>query len=185
MINLFNEGYDNLYGTDLSDTAQIELTRRQIQFQCGDIEDVLSSYQDGEFKTVIMSMMLEHLKDPLYVLKEIDRILQPGGEFLLSTITRDCLDWKIYNKNAAFFDLPRHMVFFTKKQLVNILKKYFTEVELECQVAPIDYWRGMRGSGYKKGILFSCLAYTLPGSFWMDKLAKRKQTSRVSLRCRK
>lgn len=79
LIELWNMGYDNLYGTDISNTAQYELACRQIDFQCGDIEEVLGNYQNAEFKTVVMSMMLEHLKNPVYVLEEIDRILQPGG----------------------------------------------------------------------------------------------------------
>jgi len=185
LIDLHNAGYDNLYGTDLSNIAQDKLSIRHIDFRCGDIEDILRSYQDETFETIIMSMVLEHLKSPCYALQEIRRILKPGGIFLLSTVTKDCLDWHIFKKNAAFFDLPRHMVFFDKKQLTMCLKQYFSDVELECQVAPIDYWRGMRGSRYRRGFIISCLAYTLPGSYMVDWFAKKGKTSRVSLMCRK
>lgn len=185
LIDLYNAGYDNLCGTDLSDVARDMLTIRHIDFKCGDIEDILKSYQNEEFETIIMSMVLEHLKRPGYVLREIYRILKPGGSFLVSTVTRDCLEWHIFKGNAALFDLPRHMVFFDKRQLIKFLKQYFTDIELECQVAPIDYWRGMRGTKYRRGLIISFLAYTLPGSYMIEWLARKKKTSRVSLRCKK
>lgn len=185
LIDLYNAGYDNLSGTDLSNVAQGRLRSRHIDFRCGDVEDVLAGYQDGEFETVIMSMVIEHLKRPHYVLREINRILKKEGEFLVSTVTRDCMEWHIFKKDAAFFDLPRHMNFFTKKQLVDLLSPFFTEIEMECQVAPIDFWRGMRGAKYRKGFIAACMAYTIPGSYLMEWLAKKRKSSRVSVKCKK
>ncbi len=42
-------------------------------------------FRDGRFDAVVCSQVLEHVPDPLATLKEIARVLKPGGRVLLST----------------------------------------------------------------------------------------------------
>lgn len=43
-------------------------------------------YPDGHFDTVLCCELIEHLKDdPMHLLAEVNRILKPGGHFLLTT----------------------------------------------------------------------------------------------------
>lgn len=185
LFQLQADGFTNLYGTDITNAAQDSFRARKIDFKCGDALDVLKSYEDQTFQTVIMSMTLEHLKEPVDVIKQICRILRPGGEFLLSTVTLDSIDWIFFKKYAAVFDLPRHMVYFRKKQLKTILAKYFSEIEFACQTAPIDYYRSAAASKKCGGYLLSCMAYTIVGSYVQNWLAKKEKTTRVSIRCKK
>jgi len=41
-------------------------------------------FQDGSFDSVFCSQVLEHVRDPLSVLEEFNRVLKPGGVLLLS-----------------------------------------------------------------------------------------------------
>ena len=42
-------------------------------------------FRSGHFDAVLCSQVLEHVPDPLATLKEIARVLKPGGRVLLST----------------------------------------------------------------------------------------------------
>lgn len=50
------------------------------------ISDVASMpFQDGNFDTVICTEVLEHVEDPFKLMKEISRILKPGGYAIFSS----------------------------------------------------------------------------------------------------
>jgi hypothetical protein len=86
-------------------------------------------------------MVVEHFFNPFEVFKIITEKLKPGGQFLFSTVVRDSLDGKLYGQNWAGFDFPRHMVYFTKKDLLDALKLNFTDIKCFHQNAPIDFKR--------------------------------------------
>ncbi|MEP2920502.1 bifunctional 2-polyprenyl-6-hydroxyphenol methylase/3-demethylubiquinol 3-O-methyltransferase UbiG [Sulfitobacter sp.] len=48
-------------------------------------------YSDGTFDTVVCVDVLEHVQDVEAVLKEVHRVLKPGGMFLFDTINRNVL----------------------------------------------------------------------------------------------
>jgi len=48
-------------------------------------------YSDGTFDTVVCVDVLEHVQDVDGVLKEVHRVLKPGGMFLFDTINRNVL----------------------------------------------------------------------------------------------
>lgn len=51
-----------------------------------DAEHDVYPYPDGHFDTVLCCELIEHLKeDPMHLLAEANRILKPGGHFLLTT----------------------------------------------------------------------------------------------------
>jgi SAM-dependent methyltransferase len=47
--------------------------------------DDLSVFKDGEFVAVVALHLVEHLPDPQHTIREVYRILQPGGLFLFAT----------------------------------------------------------------------------------------------------
>jgi 2-polyprenyl-6-hydroxyphenyl methylase / 3-demethylubiquinone-9 3-methyltransferase len=76
-----------LYGTDV-DTAALEsakknLRGKNIQFKIGDLMKKLP-YDDNTFDKVVMSEVAEHLPNDVKGLKEVLRVLKPGGIISLS-----------------------------------------------------------------------------------------------------
>ena len=58
------------------------------RFRCDyfDAEAEPCPYADASFDTVVCSEVIEHLKyDPAHMLREINRVLKPGGRFILTT----------------------------------------------------------------------------------------------------
>ncbi len=59
----------------------------QVHFRLGDVADI--PFQDGSLDLVVSSASLHHWSDPLAVFNEIERVLKPGGSFLIFDLRRD------------------------------------------------------------------------------------------------
>jgi SAM-dependent methyltransferase len=72
------------------DYSQGMLRRARIRLKNGRASHVAADltrlpYADGSFDAIVCGWVLEHLPDPLPGLKELARVLQPGGKLLLLT----------------------------------------------------------------------------------------------------
>ena len=146
---------------------------------------MLPRFTEGSLDVVVSSMVVEHLYDPFQVIRDIAARLKPGGQFLFSTVVRDGLDARMYGPYWAGFDLPRHMVHFRKRDLLETLAPHFDRVEVFHQSAPVDFvraatWRGKPVDRAVRAIAGSSVGKPL--STWLAWLG---QTSRVSFRCRR
>jgi SAM-dependent methyltransferase len=140
-------GWNDLHGIEPDPEAAEFARATGANVQCGTVEDVLPRYPDAHFDAIIASMVVEHVADPFEVARGIARKLKPGGELLVSTVTRDSAQAAIFGKFWAGFDFPRHMVYFRNADIVSMLADDFEGVEWFNQIAPIDWirsstWRG-------------------------------------------
>jgi ubiquinone/menaquinone biosynthesis C-methylase UbiE len=94
-------------------------------------------FDDGSFDLVFVSNVIEQLKEYEYSLTEMRRVLREGGEIIIKT----------RNKRYVTERNPYHVVLFNEVEIVDLLKRYFVEVELR---------------GYN--ILYSHRCSTLPNS---------------------
>jgi glycosyltransferase involved in cell wall biosynthesis/SAM-dependent methyltransferase len=87
-------GYGEVRGSYLGPVGQVD--HREVVSQSGerfcceidlfDAEKDRFPYPDGHFSTVLCCELLEHLaNDPMHMMAEINRILQPGGHLVLTT----------------------------------------------------------------------------------------------------
>jgi SAM-dependent methyltransferase len=114
-------------GVDLSDVG-LDLARQrypQAKFLQHDLSNPLP-FPDASFGFVWCSEVLEHLFSPLAVLKEIARVLKPGGEFRCTVPYHGLLK----NLGIALFAFERHydpeyphIRFFTQKSLAGLASK--------------------------------------------------------------
>lgn len=65
------------FGVEISQTASAHVRGRGLEVFCGELAE--ANYPDGHFDVVIASELLEHVADPGAMLKEIARVLRPGG----------------------------------------------------------------------------------------------------------
>ena len=76
---------------------------------------------DESFDTIVSFQVIEHIKDDRLFLKEIARLLRPGGRAVISTP----------NNKMTLSRNPWHAREYTGNELADICKKYFSGVEMK------------------------------------------------------
>ena len=71
------------------------------------------------FDFVIMFQVIEHIRDDFKMVKEIVRVLRPGGKLIISTP----------NRRMSLTRNPWHVREYTADEFKNLLRSYFSEVE--------------------------------------------------------
>jgi SAM-dependent methyltransferase len=84
---------------------------------------------EASFDEVLLWHVLEHIPDPRATLREIHRILRPGG--ILVVAVPNAASWQARWAGPAWFHLdpPRHLFHFTASNL----KRLLASVEFECR----------------------------------------------------
>ena len=103
----------NVNGLDLS--PQAPKLAPDLSISVCDIENESLPYPDDHFDIIYNKSFLEHLREPSRVIKEIYRVLKPGGLFL-SMVP----DWESQYKK--YYDDYTHRTPFTTVSLTNIYK---------------------------------------------------------------
>ena len=75
--------YTELYGTDLPEDAIKTAHARGFQVRRVDFNSESLPFEDGFFDAVTMLAVLEHLFDPFTAIREVRRVLKPGGELVI------------------------------------------------------------------------------------------------------
>jgi len=77
--------FDLIHGCDISEIAAREAKRKGMITICADLNNGNLPYQDNSFDSIICLEVIEHLLDPLNLLKDIYRVLQSNGQLILTT----------------------------------------------------------------------------------------------------
>jgi ubiquinone/menaquinone biosynthesis C-methylase UbiE len=89
----------------------------QGRFLSGNIPP-LTEFTDNTFDTVISFQVIEHIQDDALFLKEIYRVLKPGGVALITTP----------NKPYSLSRNPWHIREYTAQELSDLARKFFKDV---------------------------------------------------------
>jgi SAM-dependent methyltransferase len=74
-------------------------------------------YPDGAFAAVTLDHTIEHLHAPIDALREVFRLLRPGGSIWIATPNLDSIGHKLFARNWRGLEPPRHLVLFTATAL--------------------------------------------------------------------
>ena len=125
MTNEYSKYFTHTVGIDIDQEA-VEFSKKNykkesLEFLCVPIEEL--DYSDGHFDVITCSHIYEHVPDANELLKEIYRLLKPGGVFYFSAVNR-------YKIIEGHYKLP-FLSFFPKKLsnvylvITNKGKKYY------------------------------------------------------------
>ncbi len=81
-----------------------------------------SNYDRSSFDVVTMDQVLEHLSDPLAVLRGINSILKPGGFLIISTPNVSGWGAYVFGRRWVHWHAPYHQQFFTSRSMSQAAK---------------------------------------------------------------
>jgi len=77
---------------------------------------------DASFDYITLSHVIEHLHDPVAALKEIHRLLKPGGRVWIATPNIESLGHRLFGTNWIGIQSPTHLVLFNRRALLKALE---------------------------------------------------------------
>ncbi len=112
----------------------------------------LADLQDG-FDVILLLHVLEHLPDPAASLRDLFRLVNPGGSVVIRTPVTGTFAWKTYGPGWVQLDPPRHLAVFSERGLTLAARTAgFAAVEVEYDSEAFQFW----GSElYRKGLKLS------------------------------
>lgn len=75
------------------------------------------------FDVITLSHVIEHLHEPLQMLRACHRLLKPGGQLWIATPNVESLGHRLFGKHWRGLEAPRHLVLFSAHSLVLALKQ--------------------------------------------------------------
>ncbi len=121
------------------DPAAAELAKKNgHEYFRGRIEDF---HTDKQFDFVLMLNLIEHVENPLEILKKIAGMLSPQGRVLIKTPNYDTFDARMFrHNNWGGYHCPRHWVIFTKESFVDIAARAGLSVKQFTYTQGAPFW---------------------------------------------
>lgn len=108
-------------GVDFDASAVRAARKRGLKVHQGTLES--RGYPDGNFGAIVMNHVIEHVPDPLGLLRECHRVLKPGGRLVLVTPNKESWTHKMFEQNWRGLEPPRHLYVFAPQTLQGAIKR--------------------------------------------------------------
>jgi 2-polyprenyl-3-methyl-5-hydroxy-6-metoxy-1,4-benzoquinol methylase len=127
----------SVVGVDFDQKAVDAARSRGLDIRLGGIE-VLSPQE--RFDGITMSHVIEHVHDPMAVLRTCHGLLKPGGWLWLETPNLDALGHRAYGPDWRGLEPPRHLVLFSLASIRRLLTAAgFTGVTVQRAVLGCEF----------------------------------------------
>lgn len=103
------------------------------------------------FDVVTMWHSLEHVHDPLSILREAYRLLVPGGRLVVATPNIESLPYYWFGQSWFGLDLPRHLTHFTPRTLASMLQTAGFHVQQSRMLRHSDWLRSSAKLALRQG----------------------------------
>jgi SAM-dependent methyltransferase len=132
-----------------------------VKATAGLIEEHCSGTWHQAFDVVTFWATIEHLKDPMSVLRAIYDCLKPGGIFLFDTGLGHVLWERFLPGHSQWYDAPQHLFVFSRKGLVALLQKSaFDVIDVDTNYDRSTTRRWMRWARHAALCVSGCLLIT-------------------------
>lgn len=143
LLALKRAGYlegKTVYAVDLSGSRVDLVSKLDPDFTCiaGDVCD-LPGLEDGTFDFVVSTYVIEHVFDDEKMIREISRLVRPGGTVYLSTVFKNGLSLSLYRCNGRRTMDRTHLREYTDdSQLTEMIEECGFSI-LENHRSPVRY----------------------------------------------
>ena len=120
LLRAFQRRGWEITGTEMSESAAA-YAREQLKLpvHVGNLADL-----KGPFDAIVMWHVLEHFERPNDALREVYRLLRPGGIFFVAVPNLGSAEARLSRDKWFHLDVPRHLMHFASP----VLKRYLAEV---------------------------------------------------------
>lgn len=98
-----------------AEAAQSALRNHGLKLRTGTLE--AQGYPADHFDAVVTSHVIEHVHDPVGLLRECRRVLRPGGMLVLATPNAESLGHEVFRAHWRVLEPPRHLTIFSRQTL--------------------------------------------------------------------
>ncbi|MDR1144430.1 MAG: class I SAM-dependent methyltransferase [Spirochaetaceae bacterium] len=139
LAGLKNRGWA-VQGVELSEQQAAYCRSRGLDVAAGTVEQ--RRFPGGRFDAALASHLIEHLNDPGSFVREVHRILKPGGRFYVTTPNIAGFQARLFGSRwrSAIFD---HLYLFSVKTLRSLLETCFSGKEPGFTVERVRTWGGL------------------------------------------
>ncbi len=138
-------------GIEISTKAAEIAKKRGIQVL---VRDFMQVKIDGKFDLVILNHTLEHLENPMEVIKKVKSLLYPGGLLYIDVPNFGGFSAKLMGKNWPLLLPQEHLWHFTEKSLEILLKKLGFKIKFSEKASGVWDYENPIG-----GIILSLLTF--------------------------
>ena len=115
-------------GTDFDVEAVKEAKSKGLNVKLGELSSI--AFPTGSFDAVMMNHVIEHVPDPLSLLKECRRILKKGGTLVMITPNAASRGHSFFKRDWRALETPQHLQVFSIDSLGELTRKAgFEDVE--------------------------------------------------------
>jgi SAM-dependent methyltransferase len=148
-------------GTELNEaSAAYARDKLEIPVHTGPATEL--PWPTNHFDAVVMWHVLEHLPDARQALREVARVLRPGGVFLIGVPNFGSTEARMAQDKWFHLDVPRHLTHFTRESLTAALAETgFTIKRLSFFAPEYDCFSftqsALNGLGLRQNLLYNLL----------------------------
>jgi 2-polyprenyl-3-methyl-5-hydroxy-6-metoxy-1,4-benzoquinol methylase len=95
--------------------AEIARSSLQVKVLASSLES--AQFPSEHFEAVTLAHVLEHVHDPIALLKECRRVLKPGGTIVVRTPNLSSLGYRFFRGSWVGLETPRHLFLFNPHTL--------------------------------------------------------------------
>jgi glycosyltransferase involved in cell wall biosynthesis/SAM-dependent methyltransferase len=127
------------YSSDACEKARKRLKNGDVK--CGELQ--AAKLPSAQFDLCVISDVIEHVRSPLDFLKEIYRVLKPGGALFIATPATDSWSARLMKQKWMEFK-PEHLTYFDRQNLqTTLFQSGFREIIVQpgWKILSFDYIR--------------------------------------------
>ncbi len=114
LLALKKAGWD-VRGVDFDPDAVNAAISLGLDVRLGDVRNM--QFEAASFEAIVMGHVIEHVYQPVELLKECQRLLTPGGTLVVITPNAASFGHRMFGADWRGLEPPRHLVVFTPKSL--------------------------------------------------------------------
>ena len=129
--------------------------------------DELKNLPSESVDVITMWHVLEHVHQLKPTLQEVQRVLKKDGHLFVAVPNRNAWEERVYKKNWAAYDVPRHLYHFNSSQILALVKEHGMNL-IKYKAMPFDSFyisllsEQYRGNGilkYPRALLFGMITF--------------------------